>query len=132
MFKFKKRNVYMYKTFLLTLVLTCSFVMVPQPKAKAFVDPVTAAIVAPIAINAAKAALPYVLKGLARAGGKLIKAGIEVLHIFRLPLGLLQVTLGAPWFFSDGIYNIIRGGLAPFKLTWHIIEVPLSIVGVMF
>ena len=94
-------------------------------------DPVTIAILAPVAVKAAQVALPYVIRGMQCGGAQLIKMGLDVANILRLPVGVLQSTLGAPvGFFDLGVSNMCQGGLAPFKLAWDEVMFPISITGV--
>ena len=80
----------------LTLMVALFAFMAPQPEAKAM-DPVTIAILAPIAIQVGKAMMPYIIKGLTNMGRMGRKAGVELINVFRLPLGILQLTLLAPF-----------------------------------
>lgn len=94
-------------------------------------DPVTIAILAPIALKAARVATPYVVRGLQCAGAQLLVIGKDMLTIFYLPLGLLQSTLGAPFgYFRSGLRNMITGCVAPFKMTWGVLLLPLSAFGI--
>lgn len=94
-------------------------------------DPVTIAVLAPVAVKAAQVALPYVVRGLQCGGAQLIKMGLDVANILRLPVGLLQSTLGAPiGFFDLGISNMCQGGLAPFKLAWDSVTLPIALTGI--
>ena len=88
----------------------------PQPEAKAM-DPVTIAILAPIAIQVAKTMMPYVVRGLINMSRMGVKAGKELISILRLPLGIIQVLLLFPWGrnFSSGLRNIGHGGVP----CWH-------------
>jgi len=103
----------------------------PQPEARA-IDPVTIAILAPIAIKAAQIMAPYVIRALGHMAKATIRAGKEMLHIFLLPIGLVQSTILAPFGkqFSSGIVNIARGGVAPFVFTWYVLMIPVSAFGV--
>ena len=70
------------------------------------------------------------IQGLKNAGAQLVKMGLDVAGIFKLPLGLLQSTLGAPiGMFESGVQNIIAGFMAPFQLVWHTLMFPLAIFG---
>ena len=94
-------------------------------------DPVTIAILTPVAIKAAEVATPYVLRGLQCGGLHMIKIGTRIVDIFRLPLGILQITLGAPFnLFSDGIRNSMLGVLAPLNLLVDTLLLPLAFCGV--
>ena len=97
----------------------------PAPKAEA-IDPVTLAILAPIALKAANAAKPYLI----RAGRCLLKMGEDTLQTLRLPLGLLQMSIGAPFGgFRNGLVNTIKGFIAPGKLVVHTLLLPAMMVG---
>lgn len=100
--------------------------LTPAPEAKA-IDPVTIAILTPIAIKAAQIAAPYVLRALKNMGIAALKAVPDFLNLFKLPLGLLMVTIGAPFGgLKRGFSYLIHGFIAPFKLCFHLLMVPLS------
>ena len=93
-------------------------------------DPVTIAILAPVAIKAAEVMMPYVIQGLKNAGTQLIKIGMDMAGILKLPLGIVQSTLGAPiGFLATGLKNIMDGLLAPLQLVWHTVTLPVAIFG---
>jgi hypothetical protein len=107
------------------------FFSVPVPKAHAM-DPVTIAVLAPILMPYAKQAAAYALKGCVKTVPGWINAGGQFLNIFRLPLGVLQLTLGAPFgFLSSGIENSWKGIAAPFLMVKEILCMPLYFFGVM-
>lgn len=103
----------------------------PQPEAKAM-DPVTIAILAPIAIQVAKTMMPYVIRGMVNMGRMGLKAGRELISILRLPLGLVQTLFLFPWGrnFSSGLRNMGHGIIAPFKFGFYIFLLPFSIFGI--
>ena len=103
----------------------------PQPEAKAM-DPVTIAILAPIAIQVAKTMMPYILKGMVNMGRMGLKAGKQLVSILRLPLGIFQVLILFPWGrnFSSGIRNIGHGAVAPFLFAFYCVLLPFSAFGV--
>ena len=103
----------------------------PQPKAEA-IDPVTIAVLAPIAIQVAKTMMPYVIKGMICMGRVALKAGKELVSILRLPLGLLQVIFLFPFGrnFSSGLRNIGHGFVAPFKFTFYVVLLPFAAFGI--
>ena len=104
----------------LTLMVALFAFMAPQPEAKAM-DPVTIAILAPIAIQVGKAMMPYM--GL--------KAGVELINVFRLPLGILQLTLLAPFgAFYSGLQNTVIGFIAPFKMAFFVLMMPVAAFGI--
>ena len=116
---------------ILTLTVMMFAFFYPQPEARAM-DPVTIAILAPIAIQVAKAMMPYVIRGMINMGRMGMKAGREMLSILRLPLGLVQVIFLWPWGrnFSSGLRNIGHGAVAPFMMTFYFLLLPFSAFGV--
>ena len=100
--------------------------LTPAPEAKA-IDPVTIAILTPIAIKAAQIAAPYVLRGLRNMAIAASKTIPDMIGLLKLPLGLLMVTLGAPFgTFLRGCNYLIHGFIAPFKLAWHVFCIPFA------
>lgn len=119
----------MKRTVLLLSALIIAFTVMPIQEAKA-IDPVTIAILAPIAIKAAQIAYPYVLRGLKSGGTHLIKMGKDVLEIFYLPLGVIQSTVCIPFGqFGPGVKNLVKGTIAPFKLALDAIILPFAFFG---
>lgn len=116
---------------LLILVLILSFFApAAAPEAKAM-DPVTLAVLAPIALKAAQIAMPYLLRGIQCTGSQFLKMGLDVADILRLPVGLFQITFGAPLgMFDKGLQNICMGGIAPLKLVWDTITLPIAMTGI--
>ncbi len=120
----------MFRRNLLILILVAGLFMPFGAVEVRAMDPVTIAILAPIAIKAAEVMMPYVIQGLKNAGVHLLKMGLDLASILKLPLGLIQSTLGYPLgLFRDGLKNIIDGVLAPFQFTWHTLTFPLAIFG---
>jgi len=100
------------------------------PEAQAF-EPVTMALLAPVAIEVYKVAEPRIVKGALYGGRKLVQMGGNIFEILYLPLGAVQITLGAPFgFFSDGIRNIGKGLVAPGKLVLNTLAFPFTLWGV--
>lgn len=94
-------------------------------------EPVTIALLAPIAMKAAEKAQPYVLRGLKNGGSGMLTVGKDIIDIFRLPLGFLQGTLGMPFgYFKDGVKNVVLGSVAPFKMAFHTLLLPVKFCGV--
>ena len=79
------------KISLLVLILTLLF---PAPKAQA-IDPVTLAILAPIALKVADAARPYLVRSALNTVRCMGKMGKDMFEIFYLPYGFLKMTVGA-------------------------------------
>ena len=118
------------KLLLLTIILSMAFMFIPVQTTKA-IDPVTIAILAPIAIKAAQVASPYVLKGLKNLAKGFVLCGKDLIELFRLPIGFIQSTLGLPFGgLRSGIRNTVLGFIAPFKLGFHVMMLPLNIFGV--
>ena len=116
------------KIFFLVLALF----LLPLPQAKAF-DPVTIAILAPVALQLANAARPYVIRGLVNLGKGLIRVGKDVIELVFLPYGLLKMTFGAPFGgFRSGLVYTLRGGIAIGKIIFHILILPLVVIGLNF
>ncbi len=111
------------KKIMIIILVAGAFMFAGAPKAKAM-DPVTIGILAPIvlpyAIPIAEAAAKYALKGLISAGKGMIFVFQDMLEVFLLPLGFLEVTFGIPFgLFTNGIDNLGTGIVAPFKLCLH-------------
>lgn len=117
------------RNFLILILVAGLFTPFGTAKVRAM-DPVTIAVLAPVAIKAAEVMMPYVIQGLKNAGVHLMKMGLDLAGILKLPLGLIQATLGAPLgLFSSGLKNVLDGVLAPFQFTWHTLMFPLAIFG---
>lgn len=95
------------------------------------IDPITMMILAPVAVKAAEIARPYVVKGLIGTGRGLIKIGRDAFHVLYLPLGLLEMTIGAPFKrFRTGVVHVVRGGVvAPIRLILHSLLLPVYMLG---
>lgn len=115
---------------LLTVMAVMFAFFVPRYEARAM-DPVTIAILAPIAIQVGKAMMPYLIKAISNMGRMGLKAGVEIINIFRLPLGIIQLTLLAPFgMFYSGLQNTVIGFIAPFKMAFYILLLPVSAFGI--
>lgn len=114
------------KIILLVLVTAILF---PAPKAEA-IDPVTIAILAPIALKVADKAKPYLIRALLNTGRCLLKMGKDTFQILYLPYGLLKMTVGAPFGgFRSGFIYTIKGAIAPGKLVIHTLLLPAMMIG---
>ncbi len=115
---------------ILTLILGLVSGMFYTQEAKA-IDPVTIAILAPVAIKAAQVAAPYVIRGLKSGAMGLLEMGKNVLEILLLPLGIIETTLLWPFgMLGTGVQHIAKGFIAPFKLVWNTILLPIRFCGV--
>ena len=95
------------------------------------IDPVTMMILAPVAVKAAEVARPYVVKSVIGTGRGLIKVGRDAFHLLYLPLGILEMTVGAPFKkFRTGMVQVVRGGvIAPVRLILHTLLLPVYMTG---
>lgn len=122
----------MFRRQIKILFLVLALLLIPMHQAKA-IDPVTIAILAPIALQLANAARPYVIRGLVNLGKGVIRVGKDVVELIFLPYGLLKMTLGAPFGgFRSGLVYTIRGGIAIGKIIFHVLILPLSVFGLNF
>lgn len=70
------------------------------------------------------------MRGVQNGGRHLLKMGENIFDLFRLPVGILQATLGSPFgMFSSGMKNIVSGTLAPLSLTLNTLLLPLAFSG---
>lgn len=122
----------LFRTLLIALIAASGiFGLGSTPDADAFVDPVTIAILAPIALKVAEKAQPYIIRGLSGGGKMLLKMGAATLKIFYLPLGILETTLGAPFgFFSSGLKHLVKGVIAPGELVVYTVLFPVALFGI--
>ncbi len=111
----------------LVLVVAIAF---PAPEAEA-IDPVTIAVLAPVAMRVADAAKPYILRGIINTGRCMLKMGKDVLEFFYFPYGLMKMSFGAPFGgFRSGFIYTVRGSIAPVKLIVHTLLLPVMMIGV--
>ncbi len=118
------------KRFLL-IILTAAVIMPVIPPKAGAIDPVTLAILAPIAVKVAEAAKPYLIRSAVRTGKGLLNIGKSSFEILYLPLGIGEMTIGAPFNkFRKGLVHTVRGGVvAPTKLFLHVLLLPVYMVG---
>ena len=113
---------------ILFLILALLF-LCPQ-KVQAF-DPVTIAILAPVAMQVAKAASPYLLRAAKNTGPGLIKMGKDTFELFYLPYGLGKMIFAGPFGgFRSGVVYTLKGCIAPCKLVVHALLLPVYMIGV--
>jgi hypothetical protein len=119
------------KKFSILIILIClAFIIFPAPKAQAM-DPVTIALLAPIAIKAAKIASPYILRGLLSGAKHMLVMGKDLLSMMRFPLGFAQVTFLAPFGqLKSGVKNLLLGSIAPIKFGFHALLLPVALTGI--
>lgn len=120
----------MTKKLALLLLVLALFAPCAAPRAEAM-DPVTIAILAPIAIKGAQVAAPYVVRGIKCGALQMKKMSFDLAKILALPLGLCQMTVGAPFgYFKLGANNCWIGIQSPFKFVWDTLMLPLAFTGV--
>ncbi len=113
---------------ILTIVLIGTFYFSPQPKAEAF-DPVTLAILTPLAIQGAKILAPYVIRGLKNVAVVGLRSAKYFIKFFLVPVGLVECII-MPWRISTGISHIGQGFLGLFCFLGNICLIPLAIFGI--
>ena len=112
------------KKLLLILVMIC-FTSVPL---KAF-EPSSLITFAPQAAQLAQTWSPHFFRAMNSTGTGLLKIGVATFDIFKLPWGLLQSTLGAPFgYFGDGVQNMGTGLVAPCELVLQALLLPVRII----
>jgi len=112
--------------------LFCALFFFSSPKAEAM-DPVTiATLVAPIVIPIIKAAIPYIVKGGVNFFRGMVDMFIDMAGIVMLPVGLFEVSFGAPFgLFRDGLNSLKTGAMALPKMLWSMCLIPLKTVSAM-
>ncbi len=111
--------------------LLTGFFMNSAPEARA-IDPVTIAILTPIAIKAAQVAAPYVYRALANMGKASLRIFPDLLGIFKLPIGIGMMVFGWPFqgVAVRGAVYTVQGVCAPFQLVWHTLMIPVAAFGI--
>ena len=111
--------------------LLTGFFMNSAPEARA-IDPVTIAILTPIAIKAAQVAAPYVYRALANMGKGSLRIFPDLLGIFKLPIGIGMMVFGWPFqgVAVRGAVYTVQGVCAPFQLVWHTLMIPVAAFGI--
>ncbi len=111
----------------ITICLLVAFVVTcfPMPEAEAL-DPITLAILAPIAVKAAEKSAPYIYRSVYNAGRCLFRMGTDVCRFFYVPYGLGYMCFGS---FRRGLVYVIKGAIAPGMLIVHALILPLTLFG---
>ena len=113
---------------ILTIVLIGTFYFTPQPKAEAF-DPVTLAILTPLAIQGAKILAPYVIRGLKNVAVVGLRSAKYFLKFFLVPFGLVECII-MPWRISTGLSHMGQGFIGLFCFMGNLLLIPFAIFGV--
>jgi len=112
-------------TLIFTLFLLPLFV---APEATAF-EPASLVSAAPQAAQLAAMWTPHTVSALSSVGQGMFKTGEAFVNIFRLPLGMLQCSFGAPFgYFYAGCDNCMRGAIAPFQFIGQTLLLPVRII----
>ncbi len=119
----------MKRTIQLFCVLAVIFTAIPPVTVAEAIDPITIAVLAPIAIRIAKDATPYVLRGMKNGGLCLLKMCKDTCEVLLIPWGLGVMCCGR---LRSGLKYTIRGCIAPAKLLVHTLIFPVSFFGVNF
>ncbi len=100
------------------------------PQAKA-VEPVSMILLAPVALKAYQTAEPRLMRGARCGGRKLVQIGGNVFEVLYLPLGVVKMTLGAPFgLIGSGVKDVGKGIIAPGKLVLNTLALPFAFLGV--
>lgn len=93
------------------------------------IEPSTLITAAPHAAQLAQTWSPQFFRAMGSTGTGLLKIGTATFDILRLPWGLLQSTLGAPFgYFDSGVQNIGKGFFAPCELVLQALLLPVRII----
>ena len=119
------------RRFIRIVVLSIALLFVAPPEPVRAIDPVTLAILAPIALQLAEAARPYVIRGMINFGKGLLKVGVCMLQLAYIPYGLFKMLfLSSHGEFRSGLVYTFRGGIAFGKMLCHILLLPVYLCGV--
>ena len=113
---------------ILTIALIATFYFTPQPKAQAF-DPVTLAILTPLAIQGAKILAPYVIRGLKNIAVVGLRSAKYLLKFFLVPIGLVECII-MPWRISTGLAHMGQGFIGLFCFVGNLLLLPIAAFGV--
>jgi hypothetical protein len=104
--------------------------LVATPQRAKAIDPVTLAILAPIALQVADAARPYVARGMINFGKGLLKVGVCALQLSYIPYGIFKMVFPSPWGkLRSGLVYTFRGGIAIGKMLFHTLLLPAYLFG---
>ena len=113
---------------ILTIALIGAFYGAPQPKAEAF-DPVTLAILTPLAIQGAKILAPYVIRGLKNMAVVGLRSAKYFVRFFLVPFGLIECII-MPWRISSGLAHIGQGFVGLFCFVGNLLLLPFAAFGI--
>ena len=113
---------------ILCIALIATFYFAPQPKAQAF-DPVTLAILTPLAIQGAKILAPYVIRGLKNMAVVGLRSGKYLLRFFLVPVGLVECII-LPWRMSIGLSHMGQGFMGLVFFVGNVFLLPFAAFGI--
>ncbi len=113
---------------ILTIALAATFFFAPQQKAQAF-DPVTLAILTPLAIQGAKILAPYVIRGLKNMAVVGLRSAKYFVKFFLVPFGLIECII-MPWRISTGLAHMGQGFIGLFCFIGNLLLLPFAAFGV--
>ena len=113
---------------ILTIALAATFFFAPQQKAQAF-DPVTLAILTPLAIQGAKILAPYVIRGLKNVALVGVRSAKYFIKFFLVPFGLIECII-MPWRISTGLAHMGQGFIGLFCFIGNLLLLPFAAFGV--
>jgi len=113
------------------ILLAIAGIMFAAPQKAEAIDPVTMAILAPVAMKLAEASKPYVIRSIIGTGKGVFNIGKAAFEVLYLPVGLGEITIGLPFKKGRaGLKHIIRGGvIAPTKIVVHTLLLPVYMTG---
>ena len=115
------------RTFII-LALVVALFSIPPLEIKAMEPLSLATMVAPMIKPMIEAMIPYVVRGGVNFFNASVDVFMDMTSIFFLPFGLMESTLGAPLgLFRDGVENMAKGCIAPLKMCWSMMRVPVRI-----
>jgi hypothetical protein len=120
------------RTFKILFLVTALTFILPVQRVQAM-DPVTLAILAPVALQTASAARPLVVRSIVNTTKGIFKVCQAAFRILYLPYGLLKMMFGFPFGgFHSGLVYFLKGCIAPFLIIFRILLLPLYMLGFQF
>jgi len=105
---------------LLSIFVAAAFFAGPLCQESKAMDPVTIGLLGPMLLPYAKSAGSWVMEGMFSTIPGWIKIGGDFVDIFKLPIGVFESTLLAPFgYFEDGLVDMFQGAIAPFDICFQ-------------
>lgn len=100
-----------------------------MPRPVRAVDVMTLSSTAPQALDLAQMWSPHAISAMQSGGMGLVQVGASAMNILKLPLGLVQCTLGYPFGYGEtGLENCVSGMAAPFELLYNTMMLPVRLL----